>query len=57
MDGRANSNIDKALVLETADTFDEAMQSINDYGTDTCIVKVTDDGQELVYSLVGTYHD
>jgi hypothetical protein len=54
MDGRANYDIDTAMVLETADTYAEAMESINDYGADTCIVEVDDDKetQELVYSLM-----
>lgn len=51
MDGRANYSIDNALVLVPCDTFDEAMKYINNYGDDTCIVKVTESNQELVYSL------
>ncbi len=52
MDGRANYSIDDAYVLVTCDTFDEAMDYVNDYGDDTCIVKILGDNQELVYSLL-----
>ena len=52
MDGRANYSIDDALVLVTCDTFDGAMEHVNDYGNDTCIVKVVGDDQELAYSLL-----
>ena len=39
-------------MLLTCDTFDEAMEHINDYGNDSCIVKVVEDDYELVYSLL-----
>lgn len=52
MDGRANYSIDDAIVLEIRDTFDEAMKKINNYGADTCIVKIVGNSQELVYSLL-----
>lgn len=57
MDGRANYDIDTAMVLETTDTYDEAMKSINDYGADTCIVEVDGDKQTLVYSLMWNNKD
>ncbi len=50
MDDRACYDIDKAIVLETCDTFEEAYASRYSYGTDSCIVQVTPDGkQELVW--------
>ena len=44
MDGRAFYDIDKAVVLETCDTYEAAMGSIEDYGDDTCIVRVSGEG-------------
>jgi hypothetical protein len=52
MDGRANYDIDRASVLCTADDLEEAFNDLNDYGEDTCIIRVTEDTQELVYSLL-----
>lgn len=52
MDGRANFDIDKAAVLETCDTIDEAMNSINNYGTDTCLVRVSNNNEQLLFSLL-----
>lgn len=53
MDGRANFDIDRAIVLVAGnDTLEEAMEYIDDYGADTCIVKknYTTGEQVLVYS-------
>ena len=50
MDGRANYNVDVALVLECCETLEEAEKNINDYGADTCIVDV--ETQKVVDSLV-----
>ena len=50
MDGRANYNVDKAMVLETCETIEEAYKNWEKYGTDTCIVKV--DGQKVVDCLL-----
>ena len=52
MDGRANYDIDAALVLETCDTLKEAQANVNDYGADTCIVEVDGNKQTLIYSLM-----
>lgn len=62
MDGRAHYDIDSALVLETCSSLKEAQQNINEYGADTCIVKVKShpikgnkfqvDKQEVVDSLI-----
>lgn len=40
MDGRANHDVDAAMVLETCDSLEEAYQGWKDYGSDTCIVEV-----------------
>ena len=50
MDGRANYDVDKAMVLETCNTLEEAQASINNYGADTCIVDV--ETQKVVDSLM-----
>jgi len=57
MDGRANYSIDNACVLETCNTFQEAMNSLALYGNDTCIVKVEGDKKELVYSLLQEHNE
>ncbi len=54
MDGRANFDIDRALVLETCDTLAEAKAHLNDYGADTCLVEVDGNTQTLVDSLMWT---
>lgn len=51
MDGRAKFAIDKASILETCDTMKEAMANINNYGSDTCIVEVSNDNEKLLFSL------
>jgi hypothetical protein len=38
MDGRALYSVERAIVLETCDTLEEAVDNINNYGADTCIV-------------------
>lgn len=50
MDGRANYDVDRAMVLECCDTLEEAKANINEYGADTCIVDV--ETQEVVDSLM-----
>lgn len=57
MDGRYVLDPDRALVNETCDTLEEAVNSINDYGADTCIVSVdADTGKEaLLYILPNRY--
>jgi len=50
MDGRAHHDIDKAYVLTTCDTLEEALEDIEDYGADTCIVDVAT--QTIVESLM-----
>lgn len=50
MDGRANYDIDKASVLVTTKTFEEAMEYLDSYGADTCIVEVTGQGNSVVHS-------
>jgi len=44
MDGRAHYDVDKALVLETCSTFEEAYAHRYDYGDDSCIFTVHPDG-------------
>jgi hypothetical protein len=51
MDGRANYDIDEALVLVNCKTLVEAFRNVDDYGADTCIVKVEGEQQKLIYSL------
>lgn len=56
MDGRAHFDIDKAIVLETCDTFEEAYNHRNSYEYDSCIVKVDEEGnQELVWTRGSFY--
>jgi len=50
MDGRANYDVDKALVLESCYTLEDARKSWHDYGNDTCIVDVKT--QTIVDSLL-----
>ena len=50
MDGRANFDVDRAIVLECCSTLKEAKRNINNYGADTCIVDV--ETQEVVDSLM-----
>jgi uncharacterized membrane protein len=50
MDGRANYDVDAAIVLECCDILAEAKRNINDYGADTCIVDA--ETQEVVDSLM-----
>ena len=52
MDGRANYDIDAAIVLDCCNTLKEAVENINRYGADTCIVKDLGSGQTLVWSLM-----
>ncbi len=54
MDGRASYDIDKAIVLQSCDTLDQAIANIDNYGADTCIVAVTPDDkpQELLWCLL-----
>ena len=47
MDGRANLDIDRALVLETCDTLEEAREALDLYADDSVIVDV--ETQEIVY--------
>jgi len=52
MDGRAVFDIDKAIVLEVCETYQEAWSNRNDYGADTCIVLVADGGHTLLHCLM-----
>lgn len=50
MDGRAHLDFDAATVLETCNTLEEALASIDNYGADTCVVEVAT--QQIVHSLM-----
>lgn len=50
MDGRANFDVDRAMVLRTCGSYSDAKKHVNDYGADTCIVDV--ETQSVVYSLM-----
>ncbi len=52
MDGRANYSIDKAIVLEICSTMNEATKNFDNYGDDTCIVKVDGDEKTVICSLL-----
>lgn len=49
MDGRAEANIDDAMVLSCEPCYKSARKSIDSFGADSCIVRVTDKGQELLW--------
>ena len=51
MDGRANYDIDAAIVLDCCDTLEEAYKNIDDHGADTCVVEVGSE-KTLVWSLM-----
>lgn len=48
MDGRAHDDVDRAIVLESCFTLDQAMSSIDDWPEDSCIVR--DDTWDILYS-------
>lgn len=49
MDGRAVSDIDKATVLETCESIEEAKKNIRDFGADSCIVDM--ETYKVIFSL------
>ena len=51
MDGRAHTDIDRALVMECCDTLKEAKKNAREYGEDSCIVDSKT--MEIVYAF---YH-
>ena len=51
MDGRANLNVNNAIVLRTCESLSEAYRNLYDYGNDTCIVDV--ETKKVVYSMLG----
>jgi hypothetical protein len=57
-DGRYTYNKDRALCLYSCHDLDDAINSINDFGPDTCLVQIDDEGNELLlYALWGIYAD
>lgn len=48
MDGRARFRPDRAVVLETCESYDEATGTITEYGTDSVIVLIAADGREFI---------
>lgn len=52
MDGRAEQNIDDAMVLSCEPCYKSARKSINNFGADSCIVRVTDTEQDLLWCLL-----
>ena len=58
-DGRYPLNPDRATCLYSANSLGEAITSINDFGSDTCLVQIDDDTGRgtLLYALPGSYAD
>jgi len=58
-DGRYTYNPDRAMCLYSCDDLDDAINSINDFGTDTCLVQLNDDtgAEKLLYALPMSYVD
>lgn len=48
MDGRARHDPDRATVLETCDSHDDAVRAVVKYGIDAVVAMIDDDGRVLI---------
>lgn len=58
-DGRFPLSPPRSTCLYSANSLEEAITSINDFGTDTCLVQIDEEtyAETLLYALTGSYAD